>query len=105
MIHLHLFLVANHPALDHEREVIACYFNCGYTYEVIIDFMKKHHRISISLRTLKKWLKHYDLKQKNVMIDEESAKNLIKIEMANPGEHTGYRAIWHALRLIHLEIW
>jgi hypothetical protein len=35
------------------------------------------------------------------MIDEESVRNLIKIEMANAGEQSGYRAIWHALRLIH----
>jgi hypothetical protein len=94
-------LVANHPPIDHEREVIAYYFNCGYTHEVIIDLMKKHHGISISLRTLKRQLKDYDLKRKNVMIDEESVRNLIKIEMANAGEQSGYRAIWHALRLIH----
>ena len=94
-------MAANQPPLDHQKEVIAYYFNCGYTYDVIIDFMNRHHGISISLRTLKRRLKEYDLKRKNVMIDEESVRNLIKIEMANAGEQSGYRAIWHALRLIH----
>ena len=55
----------------------------------------------MSLRTLKRRLDKYGLKKRNNMIDEDRVRNIIKIEMANAGEQSGYRTIWHALRLVH----
>lgn len=91
----------NQPAIDHMKEVITYYFNCGYTYDSIIEFLEKHHGISISLRTPKRRLKDYNLKRKNVTVDEANIWNLVRLEMANAGEQSGYRSIWHSLRLIH----
>lgn len=89
------------PVADQMKEAITYYFNCGYTYDAIIDFLKTHHGISISLRTLNRRLKEYNLKRKNVTVDEANVRNLVKLEMANAGEQSGYRTIWHALRIIH----
>ena len=36
------------------RELIEYYFNCGYSYAVILEFLGKYHGMSISLRTLKR---------------------------------------------------
>ena len=63
--------------------------------------MSKHHGISISLRTLKRRLQKFGLKKRNSGVDEETVRNLVRSEMVNAGEQSGYRTIWHALRLIH----
>ena len=84
-----------------EKNIIQCYFNCGFTYEVILHFLQKHHGLSISLRTLKRKLNKFGFKRRNNTIDDETIRNLVKIEMENAGEQSGYRTIWHALRLVH----
>ena len=84
-----------------EKDIIQYYFHRGFTYEVILDFLQTHHGISISLRTLKRKLDKYGLKRRNNCIDDDTIRNLIKIEIANAGEQSGYRTIWHALRLVH----
>ena len=53
------------------------------------------------MRTLKRRLQKYGLKKRNNGVDEEQIRNLIRIEMANAGGQSGYRTIWHVLRLIH----
>ena len=57
--------------------------------------------MDISLRSLKRRLQKYGLKRRNTSVNEEMIRNLIRVEMANAGEQSGYRTIWHALRLIH----
>ena len=84
-----------------EEDIIKHYFHRGFTYEVIVDFLQKHHGITISLRTLKRRLDKCGLKRRNNVIDDGTVRNFIKIEMANAGEQSGYRTIWHALRLVH----
>ncbi len=84
-----------------EEEIIRHYFHRGFSFDVILDFLCKHHGISISLRTLKRRLQKYGLKKRKCNIDEETVRNLVRSEMANAGEQSGYRTIWHALRLIH----
>ena len=73
----------------------------GYSYEIIVDFLKKQHGIDISLRSLKRRLQKYGLKRRNTIVNEEMIRNTIRVEKANAGEQSGYRTIWHALRLIH----
>ena len=84
-----------------EKDIIQCYFNRGFTYEVILHFLQKYHGLSISLRTLKRKLNKFGFKRRNNTIDDETIRNLVKIEMENAGEQSGYRTIWHALRLVH----
>ena len=57
--------------------------------------------ISMSLSTLKRWLQKYGLRKMKNTVDEGLIRNLVRVEMANAGEQSGYRTIWHALRLIH----
>ena len=84
-----------------EKDIIQRYFNRGFTYEVILHFLQKHHGLSMSLRSLKRKLNKFGLKRRNNTIDDETIRNLVKIEMENAGEQSGYRTIWHALRLVH----
>lgn len=84
-----------------EKKIIHHYFHRGFSYDVILDFLSKHHGISISLRTLKRRLQEYGLNKRNSGVDEETVRNLVRSEMANAGEQSGYRTIWHALRLFH----
>ena len=46
------------------RELIEYYFNCGYSYAVILEFLGEYHGMSISLQTLKRRLNAYGLKRK-----------------------------------------
>ena len=64
-----------------EKDIIQYYVNRGFTYEVILAFLQKHHGTSISLLVLKRKLKKYGLKH------DDTIRNLI--------------TIWHALRLVH----
>lgn len=88
------------PPTD-ERELIEYYFNCGYSYAVILEFLGKYHGISISLRTLKRRLNAYGLKKKEHVVDVARVRELVKDEMAHAGAQSGYRSIWHALRHVH----
>ena len=88
-------------APNDERELIEYYFNCGYSYEVILEFLERYHDISISLRTLKRRLNAYGLKKKKHEVDVARVRDLIKVEMAHAGAQSGYRSIWHALRHVH----
>ena len=99
-----MFLILIYCADDEssdEKQLIQHYFNCDYAYEVIVDFMSKYHGVSISLSTLKRRLKEYGLKKRNCEVDEEKVQQLIKLEMAHAGEQSGYRTIWHTIRLVH----
>ena len=61
-----------------ERELIGYYFNCGYSYAVILEFLGKYHGISISLWTLKTRLNAYGLKRKEHVVDVARVRDLVK---------------------------
>ena len=63
--------------------------------------MENHHGVIMNIHTLKRRLKKYGLKRKRVPVDEETVRSLVRVEMANSGEQSGYRSIWHTLRLVH----
>ena len=50
---------------------------------------------------LKGDFRNMDLREETLSVNKEMIRNLIRVEMANAGEQSGYRTIWHALRLIH----
>ena len=83
------------------KEIIEYYFHCGYENKIILEFLAIHHGINISLSTLKRRLREYGLRRRNLELDEQMIRNLIEIETNGPGELRGYRAIWHALRIKH----
>ena len=86
---------------DQERNVIEYYFHLGYKYEDIVNLLDAYHGISVSTRTLKRKLLMYNLKKKNNTVDPEYLKNIIQREMQECGELSGYRKIWHLLRINH----
>ena len=68
-----------------ERELIEYYFNCGYSYEVILEFLDRYHDISISLRTLKRRPSAYSLKRKKHEVEVAQVRNLIKSQLIEIG--------------------
>lgn len=85
-----------------EREAIEAYFNSGFEYRAILQFLSKYHGIEMSLSTLKRRLKENNLRRNELqninMIDLE---RVIRSELDGPGRICGYRAMWHALRIKH----
>ena len=49
------------------EEIIAIYFLKGYHYKTILKFSAEHHKIKMSLRTLKARLKQLKLGRRNLM--------------------------------------
>ena len=83
-----------------EKEAIESYFFAGYEYDTILCFLSKYHGITMSLSTLKRRLKQYELKRKTG--DEVSDNELMEIirkEIDGPSCVSGYRTLWHTLRL------
>ena len=78
------------------KEIIEYYFHCGYENKIILEFLAIHHGINISLSTLiKRRLREYGLRRRNLELDEQMIRNLIEIETNGPGE------LRHALRIKH----
>ena len=81
--------------------MVEYYFHLGYKYEDIVNLLNVYHAISISTRTLKRRLSMYNLKKKNNIIDPDDLRSIIRREMQECGELSGYRKIWHVLRINH----
>ena len=88
-------------AINNIDEVITDYFYRGFQYSAIIGLLKKHHRVDIHVRTLKRKLKELGLKRREANYNEETVRQCIEQEMQEAGSLAGYRYIWHALRLRH----
>ena len=86
---------------DEFRCLIQHYFHQGYEYQVILDFLSLHHGITISLSTLKRRLRDYQLKKQQRVVDEQELRDIVQQEISGPGVLLGYIAVWHSLRLIH----
>ena len=55
----------------------------------------------MSVRTLKRRLRSLGLKRKGQIVDERHLKDVIRDEIEGAGQLSGYRSVWHALRLRH----
>lgn len=86
-------------SLDPEREIIERYFHLGYKYNVIINFLRSKHDICMNVRTLKRRLVKYKLSRNETWRSEEEVKNIIKEEMQGSGCLSGYRKMWHLLKI------
>ena len=87
--------------IDTEQEIIEKYFHCGYNYRLITCLLKNEHAIDMSVRTLKRRLKAYNLSKRTENICEEQVREIIQAEMRGVGCLAGYRKMWHILKLKH----
>ena len=78
--------------------IISVYFKNGFPYETILTFLKEHHNIVFSLRTLKSRLKKYELRRTRNDKNLEKAYYAISSHSQGPGSLQGYRLVWHSLR-------
>jgi hypothetical protein len=85
-----------------EREIITHYFHLGYPNEVIREFLSNYHGITMSLRTLKRRLRDFNLRRNGNMNEDvqERIREVIESEISSgSGASLGYRSMWHLLRL------
>ena len=83
-----------------EKEAIENYFLSGFAYEAILCLLNKYHGIEMSLSTLKRRLAEYNLrrrKQEDITLDQLTG--VIRSELDGPGCLSGYRSMWHTLRI------
>lgn len=80
--------------------LIINYFNRGYPYPAIVGLLL-NAGVQISVRTLKRRLRSLGLRRKDQVIDEQYLREVIREEMEGAGRLSGYRNVWHALRLRH----
>ena len=86
-----------------EREItdlITTYFNRGSPYGAIVGLLRAAG-VQMCVRTLKRRLRSLGLKRKGQVVEEEHLRNVISVEIQGAGRLSGYRSIWHALRLRH----
>eukprot|EP00794_Sanderia_malayensis_P002313 gene2313-2663_t len=60
----------NNPANFNEEDLIRYYFNRGFKYEEIIQFLAKYYNHSISYSTLLRRLKQYGLKRRDQLTND-----------------------------------
>ena len=87
-----------------ERGVIEYCFYRGLTYGHVTLMLEKQHNIIMNQRTLKRRLKDYGLKRRETVDEElkERVRDLIVQEICTgPDSLSGYRTMWHVLRLRH----
>ena len=82
-----------------EEETIRDYFKKGFTYDEILALIDKYHGIRMSIATLKRRIKEYGLKRRNVRYDLNSVRNKIRSLLDVSDCMGGKRHIWHALKM------
>lgn len=82
-----------------EEELIRDYFNKGFKYDEIREFLDKNHSIAMSIATLKRRVKAYGLKRKNPDYDIQVVRAKITSILDGPGCIGGYRHVWHTLQM------
>jgi hypothetical protein len=84
------------------EQLITHYFHYGYPYEAIVGLLEKKG-IHMCVRTLKRRLRILGLRRKGnaTAINNGQIRAAIQHEIQGAGELSGYRTVWHALRLRH----
>ena len=83
---------------EDERMLLESLFYKGYEYEEILYMLKNQHNITISLSTLKRKLRQYNLHRNGVEFDLPALRNAIVEILDGPGCSLSYRSVWHALQ-------
>ena len=87
-----------------EEDIIRYYFFRGFSYEEIRRFLQKDHATEISISTLKRRIKSYGLRRKQVEYDIAQVREAIIGIVNGHGSLYGYRSVWHALRLKGIQV-
>ena len=85
--------------VQEEQRLIKEYFNKGFTYEEIVEFLSKNHSLQMSIATLKRRIKQYGLQRRNIDYDVNVVREKIVNILDGPGCMGGYRHVWHTLKL------
>ena len=81
-----------------ENDFIEYYFKRGFRYESILVQLDIHHKIKMSLRTLKRRLKVLGLNKNHATASAAVIKQIIEREIEGPSMLRGYRSMWNKLR-------
>lgn len=81
-----------------ESELIQNYFKRNFSYDHIIVFLRIHHSIYMSKRTLKRRLQQLGLKRRSYNISDNVLRSMIENELEGPAVLKGYRGMWNHLR-------
>ena len=81
-----------------ERAILESLFYKGYEYNEIINLLKTQHSMRMSMRTLKRRLKFYNLSRNGVEFDPGCLRNMVVEILDGPGISRGYRSISHTLQ-------
>ena len=66
--------------MDRQKErLVKLYFEAGYTYSLILEFLANLHGIHLSLRTLKRLLRRYGLKRRGPNSDLNLVVDCIEV--------------------------
>ena len=74
------------------------YFHRGFENQVILEFLKNRHGITMCLLTLKRRLRDYGLKRRGAQIEDQELREILLREISGRGQLRGYRAVWHRLK-------
>ena len=92
-----------HPVLGRNQnltDIIKDYFRKGYTYLEMLEFLKVHHKKTISLSTLKRYLKKTNCFRRPLLgrrINFNEVKEIVQEELYGSGANLGYRRVWSHL--------
>ena len=81
-----------------KEEAARFYFERGFQYNSILNFLSKFNAINISYWTLLNRLDEKGLRRRNQNIDEMEVRRLIKKEMDGAGNSVWYRKMWQTIR-------
>ena len=84
--------------LRDENDFIEYHFKRGFRYESILVQLDIHHKIKMSLRTLKRRLKVLGLNKSHATASAAVIKQIIEREIEGPSMLRGYRSMWNKLR-------
>ena len=76
------------------------YFNCGFAYREIIEFLKIYHNKNIRLSTMKRKFKKIGLSWRSIITQrtpDVKAEAAVYDETAGRGSNVGYRRVWVSL--------
>ena len=73
---------------------IFTYFEGGFTYTEILEFIRIHHGYVLSLSTLKRWLWKKGMRKRSLAPIFEAVRD----ELSGSGADIGYRRIHKALK-------
>ena len=80
-----------------ERDIIESYFQSGFEYESILQFLSKFHAIKMSMSTLKWRLKMFGLQRNQQQVNMDEATEIMRRELSGSGYLFGYRTMWHTI--------